>query len=152
MKVFRFKQLILALFLTAVLVTAGCSSGAVTTGDGLKMVALKTLPKEIREAPETVRESYRFALANPDVLEQIPCYCGCGAVGHQSNYACYVQDDSNPDDIILDGHALGCSICVDITLDTMRMMREGKSTAEIRATIDQTYSKFGPSNIPTAAP
>jgi len=33
---------------------------------------------------------------------------------------------------------------VDIVRDTMRMMREGKPLAEIRQTIDQAYSRFGP--------
>jgi hypothetical protein len=34
---------------------------------------------------------------------------------------------------------------VDITRDVMRLMREGRGEAEIRAYIDATYSKFGPS-------
>jgi len=33
---------------------------------------------------------------------------------------------------------------VDITRDVMRLTREGKSKAEIRAYIDRTYSRFGP--------
>jgi cytochrome c-type biogenesis protein CcmH/NrfF len=49
--------------------------------------------------------------------------------------------------ITFDNHALGCSICVDITQDVMRLQREGKSDQEIRAYIDGTYSKYGPSNI-----
>lgn len=47
-----------------------------------------------------------------------------------------------------DNHALGCSICVDITQDVMRMLREGKSPQEARVYVDATYSKYGPSNIP----
>jgi hypothetical protein len=30
-----------------------------------------------------------------------------------------------------DPHALGCSICVDITQDAMRMLKDGKSVPEI---------------------
>ena len=41
-------------------------------------------------------------------------------------------------------HALGCSICVDITQDTMRLLRQGKTVSEIKALIDQTYSQYGP--------
>lgn len=33
---------------------------------------------------------------------------------------------------------------MDIVRDTMSMLREGKSLTEIRASIDATYSKFGP--------
>jgi hypothetical protein len=43
---------------------------------------------------------------------------------------------------------MGCSICVDITVDAMRMLDEGKSMPEIRTFVDQTYSAFGPSNMP----
>jgi hypothetical protein len=56
-------------------------------------------------------------------------------------------EDENSD-LTFDGHALGCSLCVDITQDAMRMLDEGRSTAEIRAYVDQTYSRFGPSNMP----
>jgi invasion protein IalB len=50
--------------------------------------------------------------------------------------------------ITFDNHALGCSICVDITQDVMRMLKDGKTLQEARASIDATYSKYGPSNIP----
>jgi len=34
---------------------------------------------------------------------------------------------------------------VDITRDVMRMLDEGKAIEEIRAYVDKTYSRFGPS-------
>jgi len=34
---------------------------------------------------------------------------------------------------------------VDITRDVMRMLDEGKSLKEIRAYVDRSYSRFGPS-------
>ena len=46
-----------------------------------------------------------------------------------------------------DGHALGCSICVDITQDAMRLTKEGKSPQDIKAYVDKTYSQYGPSNM-----
>ena len=48
----------------------------------------------------------------------------------------------------LDAHALGCGICVDITQDTMRLLKQGKTVPEIKTIVDQTYSQYGPSNIP----
>ena len=92
-------------------------------------------------------------------MQQIPCYCGCGAtpalhpqrgasVGHTSNYSCYVQGVAADGTVTFDSHALGCSICVDITQDTLRLLREGKSPQAIRAYVDQTYSRYGPSNMP----
>jgi hypothetical protein len=81
-------------------------------------------------------------------MKQIPCYCGCGAMGHTSNYACYVSDVDVNGDVIFDTHALGCSICVDITQDTMRLLKQGEPVIDIKTYIDQTYSQYGPSNIP----
>jgi hypothetical protein len=69
-------------------------------------------------------------------------------MGHTSNYDCYVASVSDQGKITFDDHALGCSICVDITQDAMRLQGQGKSPANIRAYVDQAYSKYGPSNIP----
>jgi hypothetical protein len=112
------------------------------------MAPMNDLPAEMRGAPASVREAYQFAAANPEILQSIPCYCGCGAMGHTSNYACYVSDVGPAGEITYDSHALGCSICVDITQDTMRFLRQGESVEDIRAIIDNTYSAFGPSNMP----
>ncbi|HLE92291.1 MAG TPA: PCYCGC motif-containing (lipo)protein, partial [Anaerolineales bacterium] len=106
------------------------------------------MPPEVQSAPVTVQEAYQFTAANPDVMKNIPCYCGCGDIGHTSNYDCYVSDVDARSNIEFDNHALGCSICVDITQDVMRMLQEGKSPQEARLYIDTTYSKYGPSNIP----
>ncbi len=112
----------------------------------LKMAPMNTLPKEMQAAPTTVRESYQFAVANPDALKNVPCYCGCGAVGHTTNYACYVKEAKAEGAVVFDPHALGCSLCVDISQDVMRMTRDGRAPPDIRASILSTYSKFGPAN------
>ena len=112
------------------------------------MMPLNQMPDEVQSAPVSVQQAYQFASANPDIMQQIPCYCGCGAMGHTSNYSCYVQSMDTNGTIAFDSHALGCSICVDITQDVMRLQREGKSTQEIRAYVDSTYSRYGPSNMP----
>lgn len=117
-------------------------------GAGLHMMPVDQMPAEVRSAPVTVQEAYQFAAANPDIMKNIPCYCGCGNIGHTSNYACYVSQVDNNGEITFDNHSLGCSICVDITRDVMRMLRAGKSPQEARDYIDATYSKYGPSNIP----
>jgi uncharacterized protein with PCYCGC motif len=113
----------------------------------LNMTSMDQMPAEVQSAPVTVQEAYQFASANPEVMKNIPCYCGCGNIGHTSNYSCYVSQVDDQGSITFDNHALGCSICVDITQDVMRLLREGKSLPEIRAYVDTTYSKYGPSNI-----
>jgi hypothetical protein len=114
----------------------------------LNMAPMSGMPAEVQSAPVSVRQAYQFSVANPDLMKQIPCYCGCGDIGHTSNYSCYVSSVDDKGAITFDNHALGCSICVDITQDVMRMTKNGKSPGDIRAAIDATYSKYGPSNIP----
>ncbi len=137
------------IILLSVLIT-GCSSTNTTEkfkGTSYVMAPLVGMPLDVQSAPITVKQAYQFAVANPDILSQLPCYCGCGGMGHTSNYSCYVAGEDDSGDLMFDGHALGCSICVDITQDAMRMLEDGKSTAEILSSVDQTYSRFGPSNM-----
>jgi Protein of unknown function with PCYCGC motif len=72
-----------------------------------KLAPESILPADIRQAPVEVREAYRFALANRDVLRYIPCYCGCGEQGHTSNASCYFQDNSTPQKPVFDRMSLG---------------------------------------------
>jgi hypothetical protein len=139
------------LFLTLVvfsLVAASASACSASEGPDLHMMPLDQLPMEVQTAPVVVQQAYQFASVNPDIMEEIPCYCGCGNVGHTSNYACYVSHVDGNGTITFDNHALGCTICVDITQDVMRLLRDGKSPQEARTYIDATYSRYGPSNIP----
>jgi hypothetical protein len=69
-------------------------------------------------------------------------------MGHTSNYSCYIAGENPDGSLVFDEHALGCSICVDITQDAMRLQKEGKAVAEIRKYIDATYAQYGPSNMP----
>lgn len=127
---------------------SACSVGAAGENQGLAMASMDDLPDEMQTAPVAVRQAYQFSVANPDVTTQIPCYCGCGAVAHTSNYACYVSGVDDAGNVRYDTHALGCSICVDITQDAMRLLQQGKTTPEIKAYIDQAYAQYGPSNMP----
>ena len=146
--------------LAAVAVT-GCGSATQPAGSAssaqpstasplhdMAMAPLSVMPDEVQTAPVVVQQAYQFAVANPDIVQQLPCYCGCGAMGHTSNYACYVADVEADGKRKYDPHALGCSICVDITQDAIRLTQQGKRPPEIRAYVDQTYSKYGPSNMP----
>jgi len=125
-----------------------CSTRSQTSDVHLNMISMDQMPAEVQSAPVTVQEAYQFSAANPDVMKIIPCYCGCGNVGHTSNYSCYVSQVDDKGNFTFDNHALGCSICVDITQDVMRMLKDGKSPQEARAYVDATYSKYGLSNIP----
>lgn len=131
----------------AVIALAGCAgqSTASKASAPYSLAPASGLPDFLSDAAPRVREAYQFAVANPRALETVPCYCGCGNMGHKSNLNCYVKDIDKAGNVTFDNHADGCGICVDITQDVMRLMNEGRSPKEIRAYVDSTYSAFGPS-------
>jgi hypothetical protein len=93
---------IAALILAAFLIGAGGGwlrtrrRDAGSTGADIQLAPVSQLPEKVRAAPVVVQEAYRFAIANPEVLSQIPCYCGCGAMGHESDLDCFIEE-LNPD-------------------------------------------------------
>lgn len=135
----------LAALLIVSLGLAGCNAeGKTATNHDFAMAPLVNMPAEVQQAPVAVQQAYQFAVSNPEILNQIPCYCGCGAMGHNSNYDCYVADVGLDGEVVFDNHALGCSICVDISQDVMRLLDQGKEVSEIFAYVDGNYSRFGP--------
>lgn len=136
--------LVLVVMLVPSGLMAGCSSGGAS--HEVKMADASMLPSQVQSQPVRVREAYQFAVANPDALKNVPCYCGCGAMGHTSNYSCYVKEQKADGTLVFDDHALGCSICVDIAQDVLRMTREGRAPPAIRSEVVNTYSQFGPPN------
>lgn len=150
------KSLFSWLLVTALLsglLLAGCApeQGEAVAGHQHPMAPLSDMPETVQNGPVRTQEAYRFAVANPQIADEIPCYCGCGGMGHTSSYDCYVAGVDEAGTMQFDVHAEYCSICVDITQDTMRMMDEGKSTAEILAQIEADYSRFAPPTVKPAA-
>jgi hypothetical protein len=71
------------------------SSAFPTVQHVYKLARISILPEGLQIAPAEIRDSYRFAVLNRDVLRYIPCYCGCGeTAGHTSNASCYIKDKS----------------------------------------------------------
>ncbi len=59
-------------------------------------------------ADEQVWEAYRFALANPsNMLDFIPCFCGCVFHGDTNNRECYIDRFDAQGRPIFDPHASG---------------------------------------------
>jgi hypothetical protein len=143
---YRLLPLTFAALLIASLGFVGCSAESeIGAADhDFPMASLASMPAKVQQAPVAVQQAYQFAVANPEVLKHIPCYCGCGAMDHTSNYSCYVAGTGADGEVVYDNHALGCSICVDISQDTMRLLDQGKGVSEIFTYVDNSYTRFGP--------
>ena len=50
---------------------------------------------------------YRYAAVNRETLQYIPCFCGCVAGGHKSNFDCYVREVFADGGIRLDTMSFG---------------------------------------------
>ena len=131
-----------SLLLLAAIFVSACASQS----QSVKRAPASALPEAMQQAPARVRTAYQFALAHPDALKNVACYCGCGSIGHHSNLACTIKDMNHDGKVVFDDDAMGCSICVDIATDVMNMTEQGKSPAEIHTKIVDVYSAFGPAN------
>mgnify|MGYP003349941744 CR=1 FL=1 len=96
-------------------------------------------PSTFRE-PETVK-AYQAARDVPEVLEHMPCYCGCFSnSGHRNNLDCFK-----------DNHGEHCALCRAIAIESKAMTDQGlpveqiniaineKMMAEERGIIDDTF-------------
>ncbi len=88
-------------------VVSACAGQADTDQVELSLAPLSEMPDFVQKSPPQVQEAYRFAVANPNVLDKIPCYCGCGAMGHQDNYECYIKEVRADGSLEFENHAFG---------------------------------------------
>ncbi|MFA4957504.1 MAG: PCYCGC motif-containing (lipo)protein [Candidatus Methanoperedens sp.] len=103
------------------------------------------LPSFAYTNPITLK-AYKYATEHPEILEQIPCYCGCGDHGSQaSDYKphrflrdCYINDNWKYDE-----HASFCDVCIGEASKVQAYLAQGKTLKEARDLIDQEYSKIG---------
>ncbi len=100
-----------------------------------------------------VQAAYEFAARHPEVLQYVPCYCGCESRGHGGNHDCFVKRRAADGRVVeWDPHGSGCTICVDVARDAMLMFNSGASPTAIRAAIDRKWGSRFPSQTPTPAP
>ena len=105
----RWLPVTLAALLIVSVGIAGCSAEgkAGTANHTFAMAPLTDMPAEVQQAPVAVQQAYQFAVANPEILQQIPCYCGCGSMGHQNNLQCYIKEVRADGTIEFENHAFG---------------------------------------------
>jgi Protein of unknown function with PCYCGC motif len=109
-----------------------------------------TLPSFLAEKSENIQTIYKAAAMNKELLEKMPCYCGCGEeAGHKNNYDCFVHENKADGSIVWDDHGTKCGVCLEIAAKSVIDYSEGKSVKEIREKIDSTYEKGYAKPTPT---
>ncbi|WP_245802017.1 PCYCGC domain-containing protein [Fictibacillus arsenicus] len=111
------------------------------------------MPAFLDKQPENISAIYAAAPKFKEVLESMPCYCGCGdSAGHKNNYDCFVADNKEDGKIVWDDHGTKCGTCLEIAAISMSESAEGKSTLEIRKMIDEKYKEGFAEPTPTPMP
>ncbi|MHB1361614.1 MAG: PCYCGC motif-containing (lipo)protein [Thermoleophilia bacterium] len=90
---------------------------------------------------EEALAGYRIAAVNQDILEQVPCYCGCvrDPEKYQNLKDCFYNRNTGG----FDEHAAGCTTCLDEAGDIGQWKQDGLSVKDIRQRIDEKYSERG---------
>jgi hypothetical protein len=92
--------------------------------------------------PEAVlKAAYEFAARHPEILQYMPCFCGCQRGGHRSNHDCFVERrDAAGKVAIWSPHGVGCEVCLDVAYSASQMHRAGASASAIREAVDKRYA------------
>ena len=105
-----------------------------STGDSAALGKSADVLSPTLFADERTRAAYQVAKDIPEVLEQLPCFCGCmTSFGHKNNLFCFK-----------DQHGSGCTICQDIALDARKMHDQGMPIAQIQENIKAKYARYQP--------
>jgi hypothetical protein len=101
-------------------------------------------PAYVTALPGDWQAAYAYALARPDVLQWLPCYCGCDGMGHRSNLDCFFVRREEEGNYTYEEHASYCDICVETANLASAMLRDGASMTEIRSTVDSQFGGRAP--------
>lgn len=111
------------------------------------------LPTFLDSQNEDIRLVYQVAGQATDILQWIPCYCGCGeSAGHRSNLNCFIAETREDGSILWDDHGTRCLVCLEIAVESVQMAQQGKSIKEIREAIDTKYKEGYAAPTPTDMP
>ena len=148
---FRHVLLSIALLVMLGLVLSACNTGrGRDVSEGLSpYTAADTAATAQAAYPAYVtselRDAYEFAVAHPEVLSYMPCYCGCGlTVDHASNLNCFIAGVASYGRVIFDDHAVYCDTCLSIARDAERLLQQGKPLRDIRSYVDLMHGQKGP--------
>ncbi|OXM87365.1 PCYCGC motif-containing (lipo)protein [Paenibacillus rigui] len=115
--------------------------------------SVQVLPSFLDKKDPQMKQIYQLAASHADLLQWIPCYCGCGeSAGHQSNQNCFVKEIRQDGSVVWDDHGTRCNVCLEIAVYSVKMKQEGKTDKEIRSFIDSKYQKGYASPTKTPMP
>ncbi|MFC9539140.1 PCYCGC motif-containing (lipo)protein [Lysinibacillus sp. NPDC056959] len=111
------------------------------------------LPSFLNNKSEDIRLVYQIAGQSTEILEWMPCYCGCGeSAGHKSNLNCFIEEKREDGTIVWDDHGTRCLVCLEIAVQAAKMHKDGMDLKEIRQTIDNNYKEGYAKPTPTDMP
>ena len=111
----------------------GASFAAILALACLATAAQPRLTLDPNQFVGPVKEAYKFAEKNPELLAELHCYCGCDKVeGHRSLLDCY-----------RDRHATTCPVCIGEALLAAKMTGDGAPVEQIRNAIRTRYAHGG---------
>jgi hypothetical protein len=100
-----------------------------------------------------VQRVFEFAARHPEVLQYVPCYCGCERMGHLGNHECFVKSRAANGRVTeWESHGMGCAVCLQVGYIAMTLFNQGHSVTDIRATIDKEVGIRYSSSTPTPKP
>jgi hypothetical protein len=124
-----------------------------TGADQLERTASPTIaPSFLKETDSSIQTIYLSVAKHQDLLEKMPCYCGCGeSAGHTSNYDCFIADQTQSGETTWTTHGITCGTCLDIAAQSIVAYQQGTPIKQIRDDIDAIYSKMDVAPTPTPA-
>ncbi|MCM3489406.1 PCYCGC domain-containing protein [Alkalihalophilus marmarensis] len=149
----------IGLFLVVILLAfpaAGCSNnGAVDEGSDEhadhsmimgdiheETTSASVLPTFLENHPDSIAQIYERTPHYQELLEHMPCYCGCGeSVGHRSTFDCFINERGEDGSIVWDDHGAKCGVCLEIAHASMELYDNGMSEKDIRDLIDEHYKE-----------
>lgn len=167
----KLRKILLPLFASTILIMSGCSSNSAgdkepahtetddhsqhaENGDLQEETSsVDTLPPFLKEKPEQMQLIYSAAAKNKELLESMPCYCGCSdSANHKDNYDCFVHENKKDGSIVWDDHGTRCGVCMEIAAESVVLLNDGKTPLEIRKYIDEKYKEGYAKPTPTPMP
>lgn len=156
------KKGLLTIFLIAIFALSACgnSEEGISIGEQVHLpngdlqevtASVEELPSFLDNKPEDMKLVYEVAGKATDIIEWMPCYCGCGeSAGHDSNKNCFIDEIREDGSVVWDDHSTRCQVCLETAIKSVQMTQEGKSLKEIRDHIDEAYGNgfAEPTNTP----